>query len=91
MRSFIILFQKMVVHGQHTFLYAQVLMHLLTKTDGKHEGGLSIIRRLCQEVQSTARERYVGNTFEQSPNFLHVLVPSGMIMITKTNFLGKVT
>ncbi|XP_030831156.1 negative elongation factor D-like isoform X2 [Strongylocentrotus purpuratus] len=51
-------FSKMVCHGQHTFLYAEVMMQLLARQDG----GESIIRRLCQEVQSVGYQRGEGVT-----------------------------
>ncbi|XP_033103841.1 negative elongation factor D-like [Anneissia japonica] len=42
-------FGKMVCHGEHTYLYAQAMMHLLSS-----ESGGSVIRRVCQEVQKSA-------------------------------------
>nr|XP_054748245.1 negative elongation factor D-like [Lytechinus pictus] len=51
-------FSKMVCHGQHTFLYAEVMMQLLARQDG----GESIIRRLCQEVQAVGHQRGEGVT-----------------------------
>ncbi|XP_041375762.1 negative elongation factor D-like isoform X1 [Gigantopelta aegis] len=46
-------FTKMVCHGEHTYLYSQVLMHVLAQ---EPKGG-SNIRRLCQELQKCANER----------------------------------
>ena len=45
----------MVCHGEHTYLYSQVLMHVLAQ---EPKGG-SNIRRLCQELQKCANERWV--------------------------------
>ena len=52
-----ILIQKMVCHGEHTYLYSQVLMHILAQ---EIKGG-SNIRRLCQELQKSAQARSVDN------------------------------
>lgn len=46
-------FTKMVCHGEHTYLYSQVLMHILAN---EPRGG-SNIRRLCQELQNGAKDR----------------------------------
>ncbi|KAL5012912.1 hypothetical protein ScPMuIL_011463 [Solemya velum] len=46
-------FTKMVCHGEHTYLYSQVLMHILSQ---EPKGG-SNIRRLCQELQKSASAR----------------------------------
>lgn len=46
-------FTKMVCHGEHTYLYSQVLMQILSQ---EPKGG-SNIRRLCQELQKSANER----------------------------------
>ncbi|XP_048254735.1 negative elongation factor D-like [Haliotis cracherodii] len=46
-------FTKMVCHGEHTYLYSQVLMHILSQ---ELKGG-SNIRRLCQELQKCASEK----------------------------------
>jgi hypothetical protein len=43
----------MVCHGEHTYLYSQVLMHILAQ---ESKGG-SNIRRLCQELQKSAQAR----------------------------------
>ncbi|XP_071785026.1 negative elongation factor D-like [Asterias amurensis] len=51
-------FSKMVCHGEHTYLYAQMLMHLLAKDK---DGG-SIIRRLYQEVQNAGKNKGEGVT-----------------------------
>ena len=47
--------QKMVCHGEHTYLYSQLLMHSLA---AESKGG-SNMRRLCQEVHKSARSKYV--------------------------------
>ena len=47
------MFQKMVCHGEHTYLYSQVMMHMLSQ-EGK---GGSNIKRICQEVQKQAQEK----------------------------------
>ena len=47
--------QKMVCHGEHTYLYSQLLMHSLAV---ETKGG-SNMRRLCQEVHKSARSKYV--------------------------------
>ncbi|CAI9717071.1 negative elongation factor D-like [Octopus vulgaris] len=46
-------FTKMVCHGEHTYLYSQVLMQLLSQ---EIKGG-SNLRRLCQELQKCANDR----------------------------------
>lgn len=46
-------FTKMVCHGEHTYLYSQVLMQILSQ---EPKGG-SNIRRLSQELQKSANER----------------------------------
>ncbi|XP_064599061.1 negative elongation factor D-like [Liolophura sinensis] len=46
-------FTKMVCHGEHTYLYSQVLMHILSQ---ETKGG-SNIKRLCQELQKGASQR----------------------------------
>ncbi|CAC5377763.1 TH1L [Mytilus coruscus] len=48
-------FTKMVCHGEHTYLYSQVLMQILSQ---EPKGG-SNIRRLCQELQKSANERFL--------------------------------
>lgn len=45
-------FTKMVCHGEHTYLYSQVLMHVLSQ-----EKGGSNIKRLCEEVQKSAKTK----------------------------------
>ncbi|XP_050395724.1 negative elongation factor D [Patella vulgata] len=46
-------FTKMVCHGEHTYLYSQVLMHILAQ---EPKGGFNI-KRLCQELQKCANEK----------------------------------
>jgi negative elongation factor C/D len=46
-------FTKMVCHGEHTYLYSQLLMHILCQ---EPRGG-SNIRRLCQEIHKSAKHR----------------------------------
>ena len=46
--------QKMVCHGEHTYLYSQLLMHSLA---AESKGG-SNMRRLCQEMHKSARSKY---------------------------------
>lgn len=46
-------FMKMVCHGEHTYLYSQVLMQLLSQ---EIKGG-SNLRRLCQELQKCATDK----------------------------------
>jgi hypothetical protein len=48
--------QKMVCHGEHTYLYSQVVMQTLAQ---ESKGG-SNIRRLCQELQQCATEKFVS-------------------------------
>lgn len=45
--------QKMVCHGEHTYLFAQALMSVLAQ----EEQGGSAVRRIAQEVQRFAQER----------------------------------
>ncbi|KAK1901457.1 Negative elongation factor D [Dissostichus eleginoides] len=46
-------FAKMVCHGEHTYLFAQAMMSILSQ----EEQGGSAIRRIGQEVQKSAHER----------------------------------
>ncbi|XP_064640756.1 negative elongation factor D-like [Lineus longissimus] len=46
-------FTKMLCHGEHTYLYSQVLMQILAQ---EPKGG-SNVRRLCEELQCSAKER----------------------------------
>ncbi|WAR13302.1 NELFD-like protein [Mya arenaria] len=46
-------FTKMVCHGEHTYLYSQVMMNILAQ---EPKGG-SNIRRICQELQKCANQR----------------------------------
>lgn len=46
-------FTKMVCHGEHTYLYSQVMMTILAQ---EQKGG-SNIRRMCQELQKCANDR----------------------------------
>lgn len=46
--------QKMVCHGEHTYLFAQSMMSILAQ----EEQGGSAVRRIGQEVQKSAHERY---------------------------------
>lgn len=46
-------FTKMVCHGEHTYLYTQVMMSILCQ---EQKGG-SNIRRLCQEINQSAKQR----------------------------------
>lgn len=46
--------QKMVCHGEHTYLFAQAMMSILAQ----EEQGGSAVRRIGQEVQKSAHERY---------------------------------
>ena len=43
----------MVCHGEHTYLYTQVMMSILCQ---EAKGG-SNIRRLCQEINKFAKQR----------------------------------
>ena len=45
--------QKMVCHGEHTYLYSQLLMHSLA---AESKGG-SNMRRLCQEMHKSAHSK----------------------------------
>ena len=45
-------FTKMVCHGEHTYLYSQLLMHTLSQ-----EKNGSKIRRLSQELEKFAMKR----------------------------------
>lgn len=51
----------MVCHGEHTYLYSQVLMHILAQ---ETKGG-SNIRRLCQELQKSAQARSVHSPVDR--------------------------
>lgn len=46
-------FQKMVCHGEHTYLFAQAIMSILAQ----EEQGGSAMRRIAQEVQRFAHEK----------------------------------
>ncbi len=45
----------MVCHGEHTYLFAQAMMSILAQ----EEQGGSAVRRIGQEVQKSAHERYI--------------------------------
>lgn len=45
--------QKMVCHGEHTYLFAQAMMSILAQ----EEQGGSVVRRIGQEVQKFALQR----------------------------------
>ena len=47
--------QKMVCHGEHTYLFAQAMMSILSQ----EEQGGSAMRRIGQEVQKSAHQRFV--------------------------------
>lgn len=49
----------MVCHGEHTYLFAQAMMSILAQ----EEQGGSAVRRIGQEVQKSAHERYSSYTF----------------------------
>ncbi|CAD5115408.1 DgyrCDS4385 [Dimorphilus gyrociliatus] len=53
MKTMLSEFAKMICHGEHTYLYSQVLMQALCD-DVK---GSATMRRLCQEVEKIAKER----------------------------------
>lgn len=46
--------QKMVCHGEHTYLFAQAMMSILAQ----EEQGGSVVRRIGQEVQKFALQRW---------------------------------
>lgn len=46
----------MVCHGEHTYLFAQAMMSILAQ----EEQGGSAVRRIGQEVQKSAHERWSG-------------------------------
>lgn len=48
------LFQKMVCHGQHTYVYSQVIIQVLAR---ESKGGSSM-KRLAQEITKSAQKRY---------------------------------
>lgn len=50
-----VLSQKMVCHGEHTYLFAQSMMSILAQ----EEQGGSAVRRIAQEVQRYAHEKWV--------------------------------
>lgn len=49
------IFQKMVCHGAHTYVYSQVIVHILSQ---EPRGG-AIMKRLGQEITRCAQQRYV--------------------------------
>ena len=51
--KFYLYYQRMVCHAEHTFLYSQLMMHILSQ---EPRGGATI-RRLCQEVNKHAKSR----------------------------------
>ena len=63
----------MVCHGEHTYLYSQLLMQILSQ---EPRGGPNI-RRLFQEVQQCAKQRYGG---------IFNLVAHGCIEHVHTNY-----
>lgn len=44
----------MVCHGQHTYVYSQVLIHILAQ---EQRGG-AIMKRLSQEITRCAQQKY---------------------------------
>jgi len=46
-------FTKMVCHGEHTYLYSQLIMHLAAEDS---QGGANM-KRLCQELQKSAVQK----------------------------------
>ena len=73
------LFQKMVCHGEHTYLYSQLLMHMLSH---ETKGG-SNVRRLCQEVHRAAKQRWTIFSF---PLSLHLSAVSFCCCLTITYY-----
>lgn len=45
----------MVCHGQHTYVYSQVLIHVLAR---EQKGG-ACMKRLSQEITKRAQQKYV--------------------------------
>ena len=45
--------KKMLYHGQHTYVYSQVLLHILTQ---EPKGGF-MMKRLSQEVTKCAQQK----------------------------------
>lgn len=48
--------QKMVCHGQHTYVYSQVIIHVLTR---EAKGGTGM-KRLSQEITKCAQKKYIS-------------------------------
>lgn len=44
----------MVCHGAHTYVYSQVIVHILAQ---EPRGG-AVMKRLCQEITRCAQQRY---------------------------------
>lgn len=51
--NYTFLLQKMVCHAEHTYLYAQAVMAVLSK----EKNGGSVVRRISQEVQKYAKKK----------------------------------
>lgn len=47
--------QKMVCHGAHTYVYSQVIVHILSQ---EPRGG-AIMKRLSQEITRCAQQRLI--------------------------------
>lgn len=45
----------MVCHGQHTYVYSQVIIQVLAR---EHKGGSSM-KRLSQEITKCAQKKYI--------------------------------
>lgn len=84
-KTFVVfLTQKMVCHGEHTYLYSQVMMNILAQ---EQKGG-SNIRRICQELQKCANARYALDSclaFKENKVKVQCIV---IIMVSLLHFLS---
>ena len=70
----------MVCHGEHTYLFAQAMMSILAQ----EEQGGSAVRRIGQEVQKSAHERYSHLSLSRN-----LLVQDGLFPVVSQNITDQ--
>jgi hypothetical protein len=65
----------MVCHGQHTYVYSQVIIHVLAR---ESKGGSSM-KRLSQEITKCAQKKFVF--FQMLKLGFHLLVLVAMMLL----------
>lgn len=72
---FICMSQKMVCHGQHTYVYSLVLLQVLSR---ESKGGANM-KRLAQEITRCAQQRYAYNLHSYFIGYRHACLKFGVI------------